>query len=152
MVTALDVDTGKLIIKAAEKLKEMKIAKPAFIGIVKTGTNKQRPPEQADFWYMRCASLLHQAYLRTTIGTNRLRTHYGGRKSRGVRPQHSAKSGGSTIRKAMQELEKFQLLEKTGERKIKNKLGKDVSIYKGRKISAKGRKLLDGAAKEVAAG
>jgi len=135
MVTALDVDTNKLIERAAEKLKGMKLEKPAFVGIVKTGAHAQRPPEQEDFWYVRCASLLRQAYVRNVIGTNRLRRHYGGRKSRGVKPQRHAPAGGSTIRKAIQQLEKAGLLarEKSG----------------GRRLTAKGRALLDRAAKDV---
>ncbi|MFH1221505.1 MAG: 30S ribosomal protein S19e [Candidatus Micrarchaeota archaeon] len=134
MVTALDVDANALIGNVAGKLKEMKIKKPAFVGIVKTGPHVERPPEQSDFWYMRCASILRKAYADTTIGTNRLRTHYGGRKNRGVRPERHAKAGGSTIRKAMQELERVGLLKKE---KV------------GRTLTGAGRKLLDGAAKDV---
>lgn len=135
MVTALDVDANALIGRVAEKLKTMKIGKPAFVGLVKTGSHSERPPEQPDFWHIRCASVLRQAYVRGTIGTNRLRTHYGGRKSRGVKPQAHRRAGGSTIRKAMQELEKAGLLKKE---KV------------GRSLSPAGRKLLDAAASEIA--
>lgn len=135
MVTALDVDPNKLIEKTAEKLKDMKIEKPNFVGQVKTGSHVQQPPHSADFWYVRCASILRHAYSHGKVGTQRLRLHYGGRKSRGVAPQHSKRAGGSTIRKAMQQLEKHGLLEKI-------KTG-------GRKISAKGMKLLDGVAKQL---
>ena len=134
MVTALDVEPNKLIEKTAGKLESMKIEKPAFVGIVKTGSHAERPPEQTNFWFIRCASILRQAYVRDKIGTGRLRTHYGGRKSRGVRPQKHAKAGGSTVRKAMQSLEKAGLLQK---------------LDKGRKLTPKGRKLLDEAAKET---
>jgi small subunit ribosomal protein S19e len=135
MVTALDVDTNKLIERAAEKLKGMKLEKPAFVGIVKTGCHVQRPPDQPDFFFIRCASILRQAYAKNVVGTGRLRRHYGGRKSRGVKPQRHAPAGGSTIRKAMQQLEKAGLMakEKTG----------------GRRLTAKGRALLDRAAKDV---
>jgi small subunit ribosomal protein S19e len=135
MVTALDVDTNKLLAKAADKLKSLKIEKPAFVGIVKTGCHCQRPPEQADFWYVRCASILRQAYAGGKVGTGKLRKHYGGRQSRGVKPQRSAPAGGSTIRKAMQQLEKAGLM-------MKEKAG-------GRVLTSKGRALLDAAAKEV---
>ena len=134
MVTAYDVDPNKLIEKVAEKLKGEKITKPAFVGLVKSGAHVTRPPEKEDFWYVRCASILRQIYIQGNTGTGRLRRHYGGPKRRGVKPQKHAPAGGSTIRKAMQELEKAGLLtkEKTG-----------------RVLSAKGRKLLDNAAKEV---
>lgn len=134
MVTALDIDTNALISKVADKLKTMNINKPAFIGLVKSGSHRERPPEQEDFWYIRCASILRKAYLKGKIGTNRLRTHYGGRKSRGVKPQIHRKAGGSTIRKAIQELEKVGLLKKE---KV------------GRTLTPAGRKLLDTAAKEI---
>ncbi len=113
----------------------MKVEKPYFVGMVKSGSHAQRPPEQADFWFVRCASILRHAYLNPSVGTNRLRRHYGGRKSRGVKPQKHAPAGGSTIRRAMQQLEKAGLM-------VKEKSG-------GRRLSAKGKALLDKVAKEV---
>jgi small subunit ribosomal protein S19e len=133
MVTANDVEADKLIGKAAEKLKEMDLPKPAFVGLVKTGSHNSRPPQSPDFWYFRCASILRQAYMNVNVGVNRLRRHYGGRKRSGVRPEHHRQSGGSTVRKAMQALEKAGLM-------MKQKAG--------RTLTPKGRKLLDAAAKE----
>lgn len=134
MVSALDVESNKLIAKTAEKLKTMKLEKPAFVGVVKSGCHTERPPQTEDFWYVRCASILRHAYANPKIGIRTLCRHYGGRKRRGVKPQQHRPAGGSTIRKAMQQLEKAGLL-------IKEKAG--------RKLSPKGRKLLDGVAKEV---
>jgi small subunit ribosomal protein S19e len=133
MVTANDVEANKLIGKAAEKLKEMDIAKPEFVGLVKTGSHNSRPPTSPDFWFFRCASILRQAYVNSNVGVNRLRRHYGGRKKNGVSPEHHRQSGGSTVRKALQALEKAGLL-------MKQKAG--------RTLTPKGRKLLDAAAKE----
>lgn len=133
MVTAFDVEPNKLIEKAAQKLKEMKLNKPAFVGLVKSGAHASRPPQDEDFWYKRCASILRQAYVNQTVGISRLRRHYGGRKTRGVKPSVHSPAGGSTIRKAMQELEKAGLLSK---QKV------------GRALSPKGRKFLDAVAKE----
>ncbi|MBU0532460.1 30S ribosomal protein S19e [Candidatus Micrarchaeota archaeon] len=133
MVTAFDVEPNKLIEITAKKLKEMKIPKPAFVGLVKTGAQAERPPQDPDFWYFRCASILRQAYVNDSVGVQRLRRHYGGRKRRGVKPARHSPAGGSIIRKAMQELEKAGLL---------------VKEKSGRKVSANGRKLLDEAAKE----
>lgn len=132
MVTVFDVDANKLIAKAAEKLKDT-VPQPAFVGLVKSGAHVERPPMQEDFWYVRCASILRQFYLNGTVGTQRLRRHYGGRKRFGVKPAHHVPAGGSTIRKAMQGLEKAGLLTK----------GK-----KGRTLSPKGRALMDQSAKE----
>ncbi len=139
MASALDVDANKLIAKAAESLKEAGIKAPEFVGLVKSGAHAERPPEQENFFFIRCASIMRQAYVRNIVGVQRLRTHYGGRKRRGVRPGRQARAGGSTIRKAMQALEKAGFMEKAekGERK-------------GRKLTAKGRKLLDSSAKQAA--
>jgi len=133
MVTAFDVEPNKLITKTAEKLKAMNIAKPEFVGVVKSGAHTERPPQSEDFWYVRCASIMRQVYVNHKVGVNKLRMHYGGNKRRGVKPPRHTAAGGSTIRKAMQELEKAGLLakEKTG-----------------RVLTAKGRKLLDEVAKE----
>ncbi len=133
MVSALDVEANLLIEGVANKLKHMNIEKPAFVGIVKTGSHAERLPTQEDFWYVRCASILRQAYVNSEIGVNRLRRHYGGRRRRGVKPAHHKPAGGSTIRKAMQVLEKHGLLAKSAN---------------GRKITAKARALLDNVAKE----
>lgn len=137
MVSALDIEAGTLIHRVAEKLKDMKLPKPAFVGLVKSGSHAERPPEQADFWYMRCASILRQAYARDGVGTRRLRRHYGGKRKHRVTPEHTQPSGGSTIRKAMQALEKQGLLEKT-----KN----------GRRLTKSGRQLLDSTGKEAGHG
>jgi small subunit ribosomal protein S19e len=133
MVTANDVEANKLIGKTADKLKDMSLPKPTFVGLVKTGSHNVRPPASPDFWFFRCASILRQAYVNSNVGVNRLRRHYGGRKRKGVRPEGHRPSGGSTVRKAMQALEKAGLL-------MKQK--------SGRTLTPKGRKLLDQAAKE----
>lgn len=137
MVTVFDVDPNSLIAKAAEKLRGMKVEKPDFVGKVKSGAHAERPPEQDDFWYVRCASVLRQAYVRNAVGTRKLSRHYGGRKARGVRPERHVPAGGSTIRKAMQRLEKAGLM---------------VKEKKGRRLSAKGRQFLDSIAKEIGSG
>lgn len=134
MISALDVNPNKLIQEVAERLKAMKIEKPAFVGFVKSGCHAERPPEQPDFWYLRCASILRHAYGHDKIGTNALRRHYGGRKNIGVKPSHHRPAGGSIIRKALQTLEKHGLL---------------IKVKGGRKLAPKGRALLDSAAKKV---
>ncbi|MFH1785667.1 MAG: 30S ribosomal protein S19e [Candidatus Micrarchaeota archaeon] len=135
MVTVFDVDANKLIEKTAERLKELKIHKPSYVGLVKSGAHAARPPQTDNFWYLRCASILRQFYVNGTVGVQRLRRHYGGRKRRGVRPGKHVPAGGSMIRKAMQELEKAGLLAKE---------------KSGRALSPEGRKLLDTTAKECA--
>ena len=134
MARAYDVEASALIRKTADALKAEGLPKPDFVGLVKSGSHAQRPPEDPDFWYIRCASILRQTYVNNKIGTNRLRRHYGGRKSRGAKPEKHSPAGGSTIRKALQALEKAGYLKKE---KV------------GRTLSPKGRALLDKAASEL---
>ena len=129
MVRAYDVEPNRLIKEVAGRLKEMGIEKPAFVGIVKSGAHCDRPPEDPDFWYVRCASIMRQAYINPGTGVHRLRRHYGGRKNYGVKPEHHMPAGGSTIRKAMQALEKAGLMQKANK--------------KGRLLTPKGKSLLD---------
>ncbi|AAB98687.1 TPA: 30S ribosomal protein S19e [Methanocaldococcus jannaschii] len=134
MVTVYDVPADKLIQKTAEKLKEMNIGVPEWVDFVKTGVSRERRPDQDDWWYIRCASILRKIYIYGPVGVSRLRTAYGGRKNRGHEPEHFYKGSGNIIRKALQELEKLGLVEKTPE---------------GRVVTPKGRSFLDNIAKEV---
>lgn len=139
MVSAYDVDANRLIRSAAAKLKELGIAPPKWVGKTKTGPHTERLPQDANFWYIRLASLLRKAYIGSPIGVARLRTHYGGRKKRGVRPEHHADAGGSIIRKGLQALDKAGLL------KTKK------APKPGRYITPAGQKLMDACAKEASA-
>ncbi len=137
MVTVYDVDANRLIKNAADKLKEMGIAPPKFVGSTKTGPHAERLPQEKDFWYVRLASLMRKAYIGSPIGVARLRTHYGGRKKRGVRPERHRDAGGNIIRKGLQSLEKAGLL-------------KTKKVPKpGRYITPAGQKLLDACAKQA---
>jgi small subunit ribosomal protein S19e len=102
---------------------------------VKSGAHRSRLPQQQDFWYIRLAAVLRNSYVHGNVGVGRLRTHFGGKKIRGVKPEEKRKSGGSIIRKGVQALEAAGLMAKK---------------KKGREISAAGKKLLDAAAKEAA--
>ncbi len=133
--TVFDVPANKLIEKAAEKLQAVPdIKPPQFLAFVKSGSCNIRAPEQKDFWFLRCASLLRKAYVQPSLGVGRLRNYYGGRKKRGRAAEHHGKAGGSIIRKALQQLEKAGFIKK----------GKT-----GRAITAKGKSFLDKAAKEA---
>lgn len=138
MASATSVDPNKLNAKVAEKLKELGIVAPPFVNLVKSGSDRERPPEQEDFFYIRCASILGQLYKNDILGVRKLRTHYGKRKKRGVKPEKHGKAGGSIIRKAFKELERVGLVEKI-----------TTGLKRGRKLTPKGRSLLDQAAKEI---
>lgn len=134
MVLARDTEPEKLIRQTAVELKGS-IEMPQWAVFVKTGTHKQRAPEQADWWYLRAASVLRQVYMNGPVGVEKLRTFYGGRKRRGHKPPHFRKAGGKIIRTILIDLEKQGYIEKKGKA--------------GRIITAKGQKFLDGVAKQM---
>jgi len=140
LITPHDVPASKLIEKLANYLKENvdEISPPSWASIVKTGTHVQRPPQNPDWWYIRCASLLRKIYVHGPIGVERLRAEYGGRKDYGVRPEHAAKASGAIIRKALQQLEAAGLVE--------------TFKTRGRRVTKKGRKLLEEMAEDVKTG
>lgn len=137
MPTPYDVPAPEFIQKLADYIKENvdEVKPPTWASIAKTGAHVQRPPENSDWWYVRCASLLRKIYIHGPIGIERLRAEYGERKDFGVKPEHVVKAGGAIIRKALQQLEEAGLVEK-----YQNK---------GRQITREGRKLLEEIAEEV---
>ena len=140
MKTVFDVPADRLIAKAADKLKDLPEMKPpVWAGVVKTGPNRERAPEQPDFWYFRSASLLRQVYMNGPVGVGEFRRHYGGAKRHVVSRQHKKRAGGNIIRKALQQLEKAGLVE------TKRVQGRAI----GRVVTGKGKSFLDGAAREI---
>ncbi len=134
MTTAYDVPAAKLIEKAAADLQSRMQPIPEWTKFVKTGSHVERPPSQENWFFLRTASVLRRIYTDGPVGVERLRTVYGGRKSRGTRVSHFRKSGGKAIRYALQQLESLEFVKKS---------------KKGREISPKGRKYLDNMAFEV---
>ncbi|MDH5754410.1 MAG: 30S ribosomal protein S19e [Candidatus Bathyarchaeota archaeon] len=140
MITPYDVPASKFIEKVAKYLKENvdEINPPPWASIVKTGTHIQRQPQNLDWWYIRCASLLRKIYVHGPVGVEKLRAEYGGRKDYGVRPEHAAKASGAVIRKALQQLEAAGLIE--------------TFKTRGRRVTREGRKLLQELAEELKKG
>ena len=134
-----NVDPTKLINAVAVKLKTS-IAMPEWAKFIKTGISKQRPPTEEDWWQIRAASILRVIENRGPVGVAKLRTKYGGRKNRGMKPEHVFKGAGKLIRVILQQLEEAKLIEK-GER----------GAHKGRVITNAGRTLLFSTAKELSA-
>ena len=137
MTTVYDVPADVLIERVATyfKVNVEEIRPPEWAAYVKTGSHVERPPQNPDWWYIRCASLLRKLYLNGPIGVTRLRKMYGGRKRRGTRPEHFRKAGGSIIRHALQQLEKAGFVTK-----------KD---REGRVLTPRGRSLLDAMAARI---
>lgn len=131
MPTPYDVPAPSLIERLTRYLNEEvdEIIPPDWAQFAKTGSHTQRPPQNPNWWAIRCASLLRKIYLKGPIGIERLRSEYGGRIDKGTRPEHARKSGGSIIRKALQQLQSAGLVE--------------PSRNKGKVMTSEGRRLLD---------
>ncbi|MEM1578730.1 MAG: 30S ribosomal protein S19e [Archaeoglobaceae archaeon] len=132
-MSVLDVPADMLIARVAEKLKTA-VSPPEWAKFVKTGVNRERSPQQKDWWYLRLASIFRRIYVDGPVGLERLRTYYGGRKSRGVRPEHFEKGSGAVIRQALHQLEQLGYVKKTP---------------KGRIVTPAGKAFLDRVAKEI---
>ncbi len=134
-----EIDANQLISELAEELKKSNVIKaPSWSAYAKTGANALRPPSNQDWWYHRTAALLRKIATRGPVGTEKLRTIYGSRKRRGHQPPEFRKSGGSAIRKALQQLQTAGFV------KYKNN-----GIKKGRIITPQGVSFLDKVAKEL---
>lgn len=129
-----DVPKEYLIEEVAKKLNG-EIEKPVWMNYAKTGAHTERAPTRQDWFYVRMASILCKAHSWGIIGTEALRSYYGGRKNRGVKREHHYKASGKVIRTCVQALEKKGYLEK--------------ATPKGRKLSSKGFKLLNELSKVV---
>jgi len=122
---------NNLLADALKKMPEFKM--PEWALFVKTSVSKSRPPENNEWWYNRAASILRQIYIHGVVGVGRLRTKYGSRKNRGMRPEIFKKASGKIIRVILQGAEKAGFLEKVKE-------GKRF----GRKLTKKGKEFLEG--------
>ena len=137
MTTLYDVPAEDLIEAVAERL-EGELDEPEWVGITKTGVSRELPPEQENFWYVRCASLLRKVAVDGPVGVERLRVAYGDSKQGStrfrVRSDQKARSSGKIIRTALQDLEEAGYIAQNPE---------------GRIVSGDGRAMLDEVASEV---
>ena len=135
MAKVFDVPADDLISKLSDQLKkDKKINPPEWASYVKTGTHAEKIPQNRDWWYTRCASLVRKVYLHGPIGISDLKSYYGGRKRIGYNLDHHKDAGGAIIRNALQQLEASGYVEKKS---------------KGRSISSEGMIRVDRLATEI---
>lgn len=131
-MSVYDIPADEYNKKLAEALKQIPEFKmPEWAAFVKTSVARERPPAETDFWYKRAASILRQIYIKGIVGVNRLRTRYGGRKNRGMKPEEFRKGSGKIIRTILQQAEKAGIVEKFKDKRA------------GRRLTTKGKELLD---------
>ncbi len=135
MVSARNADQQKLVMVMSGELKQS-IQMPEWSKFVKTGMSRERQPEQADWFYQRSASILRKIYTDGPVGTEKLRSYYGGLHRRGHKPARFAKGGGKLIRTILQQLETAGYVAK-------------AEKNRGRIVTPKGQKFVDNAAKQA---
>ncbi|HTY43713.1 MAG TPA: 40S ribosomal protein S19 [Patescibacteria group bacterium] len=124
--------------KLAEALKKIsEFKEPEWVHYVKSGSGKVRPINEVDFWHKRAASILRQIYKNKIVGVNRLRTRYGNKKNRGMRPERFRRASGKIIRTILQQSDKAGLTEAV-------KMNKVLKLRAGRKLTEHGKKFLEG--------
>lgn len=142
MATMHDINPTQLVSQAAEELKKTKSVKmPEWAVVVKTGPAQEHAPAEKDWWYKRAASILRKVSLRGPIGVSKLRSMYGKKKNRGVKPEHFFKGSGKIVRVILQQLESEGLLKKV-----------EKGVHKGKVITPKGQSFLDKVIKKHGSG
>ena len=133
-----DLPAQEFNLKLAEALKRIPEFKaPEWVEFVKSGPAKERPIDDEDFWFKRAASILRQIYRKKIVGVNRLRTKYGSKKNRGMKPEKFKKAGGKIIRTILQQCDAAGFTEIT-------KPVRGVRSKKpGRQLTDKGKNFLE---------
>src|SRR3990167_10158697 len=135
MVSAREADQQKLVTKMSVQIKDH-VQMPEWAKFVKTGMSRERQPEQPDWFYLRSAIILRKIYNDGPVGTEKLRSYYGGLHRRGHKPARFAKGGGKLIRTILQQLETAGYVAK-------------AEKNRGRIVTPKGQKFVDNAAKQA---
>lgn len=139
MTHILLVNPQGLITKAADELKKQKLVQPVeWSKFVKTGPSKERLPDNPDWWFVRSAAVLRSIAKLGPVGTQKLRTKFGGLKGRGHQPEHFYPASGAIIRKILQQLEKSELIKQVAK-----------GNHKGRFLTEKGISFLDKIAVQI---
>ena len=69
MTTVYDVPAKELIDEVANKLKDDKNIKiPEENTFSRTGVSRENTPENPEWWYIRCASIMRKIYVKNEIG------------------------------------------------------------------------------------
>lgn len=133
-----ELDAQEYNLKLAEALKKVpEFQEPEWAKFVKSSASKERPIDDPDFWYKRSASVLRQVYKKGIIGVNKLRTKYGGKKNRGVKPEEFRRGSGKIIRAILQQADSAGFTE------IAKSVKRVKSKRPGRQITEKGKKFLE---------
>ena len=124
------------------------VSMPDWGQYVKTAVDRERPPTQENWWYLRTAAILRKVARNGPIGVTQLAQAFGGKKDNGVSPNTPGVASRHIIRTALQQLEEAGLVEKVPTKEVETDEGK-VPLYAGRRNSAAGQKLVGNNAHSV---
>ena len=142
MTTYHDVPADLLIGELSARLAEMEaISPPEWSTIVKTGTHRERPPTQDNWWFIRSAAILRKVGKLGPIGANHMAQHFGGPKDRGVKPNRAVAGSRNISRTVMQQLSNAGLIE--------SKMNAAGTVNQGKVLTPAGQSLLDSIAHDV---
>ena len=137
IVSVKDVAAPKFIDAFAQHLKRQgRFEIPKWADVVKTGVNRELAPYDADWLYIRTASMVRKIYIRGGTGVGGFRKVYGGQFRRGVMTNSYTKGSGKIIRYILHQLEEMGLVEQ--------------DENGGRKITKEGQRELDTVAVQAA--
>jgi len=117
--------------------KSGKVVLPKWVDHVRTSIAREMPPEDPDWFYIRCAAVARKFYRHNGLGVQGLRKIYGDTKRRGARPDRAVLASGAVLRAAIKQLELLKVLEKDPKG--------------GRRLSSTGRRDLDRIAAQLPA-
>ena len=149
MTTVYDIPADIFNPALAAAMEDQKaVSLPDWGQYVKTAVDRERPPTQENWWYLRTAAILRKVARNGPIGVTHLAQAFGGKKDNGASPNTPGVASRHIIRTALQQLEDAGLVEKVPTKEVETDEGK-VQLYAGRRITAAGQKLVDNVAHSV---
>jgi len=138
MSTVYELNPQEYNLKLAEALKQVpEFEEPEWAKYIKSGPAKERPIEDPDFWHKRSASVLRNVYKKGSVGVNRLRTKYGSKKDRGMKPERFKRGSGKIIRVILQQADAAGFTE------IQKPIKGVRSKKPGRILTSKGKEFME---------
>lgn len=108
MDAVFQVQPVPLVKAIAEALKQNdQVELPKNHDLIKSGHGRQYSPEDADWFYVRMASIVRQTMCKGKVSLKGLAFRYGNRKNRGVRPTKFAMSSNFVNGSAIDQLKKI---------------------------------------------
>lgn len=142
MTTYHDVPADLVINELAIRLASVEeVMAPEWASIVKTGTHRERPPNQDDWWFIRSAAVLRKVGKLGPIGANHMAQQFGGPKDRGVKSNRAVAGSRNIARNILQQLTSAGL--------VTSKMNAAGTVNHGEVLTSEGQALLDDVANSV---